>query len=599
MGLAKGILSDSVSPPPYYDRDPIFEKFIIEKDVMIPMRDGVKLAADIYRPDSPGRFPALLSIAVYNKDLQSMDYVNTLPPQPAWSSLWTGCIEAGDTRFFVSRGYAHVIANPRGFGKSEDGPGGEMDLYDLIEWIASQPWCDGNVGMMGISGFARYQWYAAVLNPPHLKAIFPYDAGEAYPFIDFYPGGVLHTFRYLISPYSVAHEDRGRPSKLEEWKEEAWRSAINNPDYRMYPNIYNILTMKGQIFRKFFEELIYPFETWENISATEKKFEMVKVPTYTGTGWYSYTYKEHMMGAINWYTNIKCPKKLIFTGPAHLDRPFTSLHNEMLRWFDYWLKGINTGIMDEPPVKIWVMGANRWYFASDWPLPETEWTKLYLHSWERLIFFPFPASSSMDDEEPDVFVQMPPKKTRTIQRLRYMTEPLPEDLLVIGPMVLYLYASIDAEDTNWIVVLKDVGPDPSVRTAREGEREMPENTFERELTRGWLKASHRYVDPERSKPWFPFHPLTKDKWSPVKPNEIYEYAINILPTANLFRAGHRICLEITCMDLPTGVSGATNVEYIPYHICSSKAVVHKIYHNEKYPSHLLLPIILEPKGWYD
>jgi predicted acyl esterase len=162
---------------------------------------------------------------------------------------------------------------------------------------------------------------------------------------------------------------------------------------------------------------------------------------------------------------------------------------------------------------------------------------------------------------------------------------------MIGPSALYLYAALDQEDTNWIIILKDVGPDGSVMTAREGEKEVPDNLPERELTRGWLKASHRALDPDRSEPWRPWHPLTREAQKPVVPGEINEYAIEICSTANLFKRGHRICVDITSMDLPTGVGGATNVEYIPYHICSSKTTVHKIYHNEKYPSYLLLPII--------
>jgi len=130
-----------------------------------------------------------------------------------------------------------------------------------------------------------------------------------------------------------------------------------------------------------------------------------------------------------------------------------------------------------------------------------------------------------------------------------------------------------------------------VRTSREGEVEVPDNLHERELTRGWLKASHRAVDPKRSKPWRPWHPLTRKAWKPVKPGEINEYAIEILSTSNMFKAGHRICLDITCSDMPSGLAGAHDVEYIPYHLCSSKTVVHKIYHNEKYPSYLLLPVI--------
>jgi predicted acyl esterase len=287
---------------------------------------------------------------------------------------------------------------------------------------------------------------------------------------------------------------------------------------------------------------------------------------------------------------------LIYTGPAHLERPFHSFHDEILKWNDYWLKGIDNGIMDEKPVKYWLMGANEWRTASDWPLPDTQWTKFYLYSWGRLNAKPLAPSSFQGCETPDSFLQMPLTQTKKVQRLRYMTEPLSEDVEVAGPASLKFYAAIDQEDTNWIVILKDVGPDVSVRTARPGETDVPEDLRERELSRGWLKASHRAVDPERSKPGRPWHPLTRESQEPVAPGEITEYEVEILPTANLFRKGHRICVDITCMDLPTGVSGATNVEYIPYHICSSKTTVHHIYRSEQYPSHLLLPLIPKKRG---
>ncbi|MCL4370889.1 MAG: hypothetical protein M1380_08275, partial [Chloroflexi bacterium] len=267
----------------------------------------------------------------------------------------------------------------------------------------------------------------------------------------------------------------------------------------------------------------------------------------------------------------------MFTGPAHFERPFHSIHKEILRWHDHWLKGIDTGIMDEPPVKVWVMGANEWRSGDDWPLPETRWAKYYLHSWERLRTEPFTPHSREDYSAPDGFLQMPPTQTNKIQKLRYMTEPLPEDTLVIGPISLTLYASIDQEDTNWIVILKDVGPDVSVRTAREGERDQPEDLPERELTRGWLRASLSTLDEKRSTPWKPFHKMTRADRKPVVPGEIREYQMEILSTANLFKQGHRICLDITSLDLPTGVSLQTGVVYIPYHLCSSKTTVHKIY----------------------
>ena len=177
------------------------------------------------------------------------------------------------------------------------------------------------------------------------------------------------------------------------------------------------------------------------------------------------------------------------------------------------------------------------------------------------------------------------------EKLRLLTDPLPHDLLIAGPSVLRLFAAIDHDDTNWIVTLKDVGPDPSVRTARQGEREIATDLPERELTRGWLKASNRALDPERSEPWKPWHKLTRQARQKVTPGKVEEYAIEIFAMANLFRRGHRICVEITSLDLSTGVLGATNVEYIPYHVCSSRTVVHSIYHDADRPSHLLLPVI--------
>ena len=185
---------------------------------------------------------------------------------------------------------------------------------------------------------------------------------------------------------------------------------------------------------------------------------------------------------------------------------------------------------------------------------------------------------------------MPLKQTRTVQKLIYMTDPLPDDLEVTGPLSLHFWAEIDQEDTNWIITIKDVGPDVSVQTAREGEMERPQ-VFEREVTRGWLKASHRALDESQSRAGQPWHAFTRSAQKAVTPGEITRYDVEIAPTSNLFKRDHRICLEITALDVPTGVAGDSAVEYIPYHICSSETTLHKIYRCQEYPSYLLLPII--------
>ena len=226
--------------------------------------------------------------------------------------------------------------------------------------------------------------------------------------------------------------------------------------------------------------------------------------------------------------------------------------------------------MDEPPISIFVMGANKWRFEEEWPLDRTKWTKYYLHRWERLLPEPedFPG-------RPDCFVQQPPDETATIQSVKYQTPPMSEDVEVTGPIAVYLYASIDIDDTNWIAALADVAKDNS----------------ETELSRGWLKASHRAVDESESKPWQPFHPYVNPE--PVVPGQIYQYAIELSPMSNVFKVGYRIKLEITSMDHPQAPVAPPTIGqvHMPYHICSSKTTLHRIYHDRDHPSHLLLPVI--------
>src|SRR5262249_9674396 len=236
-------------PGPSYDRVPDFPDIARDLDVMVPMRDGVQICVDIYRPKAPGKFPALLAFAIHNKDLQGPDLAEGLPPQPAWSPLWTGPLEAGDTKFLVSRGYAHVIGSPRGVGKSQSGGSRQWDCYDLIEWIAAQVWCDGNVGMVGISGFGAEQLAVAKQAPSHLKAIFPFDSRGAYGelggFRDEYPGGVVHLFRYLVGHFSAIHQNKGAPGPLPPERETMWRGGLYHPAYHTYHPRHNVIAPKN------------------------------------------------------------------------------------------------------------------------------------------------------------------------------------------------------------------------------------------------------------------------------------------------------------------------------------------------------------------
>jgi predicted acyl esterase len=575
-------------------------RMIRDYDLPVRMRDGVTLRVDVYRPEAPGRYPVLYTCAMHNKDLQRVELAENLKiGQPAWSTQWYGVIEAGDSKRFVANGYVHVIGQVRGGHKAEGelGQGDEWDHYDTIEWITQQPWSDGKVGMVGLSAFAAEQWRAAAQGHPALKAIFPLDAGGCYGglegFRDQHPGGVLQTMPYHIGLFNTLRTRIGTPPELPPPVQAAWEAAMRNPDYMMYVNLYNILTLRGQRDPAVFFPMLFPFERPGTIERTEEMFKRIRIPFVTGAFEGAYTYKMHWQGAQHFFYGVDVPHKHLFIAPpAHAERPFHEWHGEMIRWYDHWLKGIDNGVDQDPAVRVWIMGENKWRSYGGWPVPETQWTPYYLHGWEQLSTRAhLPATHTFVNEPPDAFVQMPPTQTNEIERLRYMTEPLADDLLIAGPIALKFWASLDQEDTNWIVILKDVGPDVSIQSGRPGERTIPAGLPERELTRGWLKASCRKLDPQRSKPWKPWHVLGPDSRQPVVPGEVNEYQVEILATANMFRRGHRICVEITSLDLAEGVAGETAVEYIPNHVCSSRTVLHKVFHNAEYPSQLLLPVI--------
>jgi predicted acyl esterase len=515
----------------------------LERNVMVEMRDGVHVAVDIYRPDAEGKFPALFGTAGYVKEVN---------------------FEAGNTEYIVSRGYAHVLGSSRGTGRSE----GEYafhshyegeDGHDVVEWIAKQPWCNGNVGMIGYSYFAVTQFLTAAQQPPHLKAIVPFDDGHDL-YREEYEGGILLSHFFGV-PQAISYSSPRVPDTIKRLPakevERLVAEKMNDPDIKAFTSWFRILT-NPQINPPFFDYILNPFDGpfyWERSVYT--KLDKVKIPCYCGGALGGDT--AHLTAAFVHYLGVKGPKKLLLY-PRTLNRHGKFLMDLMLKWYDYWLKGIDNGVMDEPPIRIFVQGANQWRYEIEWPLTKTKWTKFYLNAFSGLSEEP-----ALHDAEPDCFGQPSHTISREINSVAYATSPLLEDLEVTGPIALYLYASIDQNDTNWMAYLKDVGPTGS----------------ETELTRGFLKASHRALDETKSKPWLPFHPHTGA--IPVVPGEIIEYAIEIIPTSNLFKAGHRIKLEIKSRDYVEGASS--------YHLPSSKTTCHRIYRDKKYPSHLVLPII--------
>jgi predicted acyl esterase len=549
-------------------------EMVTEHDVFVTMRDGVRLAADIYRPEGGGRFPALLALSPYGKGKQALQPI----AQPPASPLWDGGVEAGDPRFLTANGYVHVIADCRGVNKSEGEYRGWMsrqegqDGYDLVEWIAAQPWCDGNVGMVGISYFGTIQLHVAAEQPPHLKAIMPWNAVADFYREATHHGGILQTFFFDLytrstrgNPVSVTHEEHSAQELMRLVEE-----AKADPDLQMYTTLWNIVD-NPVTNPSFFDVLMHPLDGsfyWERSAYTA--YDRIKIPFYVRSAWWAYAHM-HLVGAFMHYNGIDAPRKLEIDRPVDEERPLArSYDEEVVRWYDHWLKGLDTGVMDEAPMRLYVMGSNTWREAHEWPLPETNWTTLYLRSWGRLDSDPEPL-----DAASDAFLQQPLSQTTEIMGLAYSTEPLAVDTEVTGPCSVTLYAAIDQSDTNWIVSLEDVDPSGSSR----------------EVTRGFLKASHRELDPGRSTIGEPYHP--HERALPVPENEIVEYEIGISPTANVFRRGHRIRLRIMCLDYrgnPRPAQGVSQVHY-PWHLCSSATTRHTIHHDRTRTSKLLLPVI--------
>jgi hypothetical protein len=535
-----------------------------EYDVSVPMRDGVKLNVNISRPDSKGKFPALVGLAPFNLDFQD-DYIW---PSAARSSRVRGTpsvnIESGPRDFFVRRGYVKVTGSSRGTGKSGGvfqytGVKEVEDNYDLIEWVAKQPWCNGSVGMAGIAYYAGLEPLIAAMQPPHLKAIAPlFSFWDDYRYF-WWTGGILAN-GFLKWVNNLVNNDihTDRSVLLDELGEKKFKEAIAyalaDKDISADPGLVGILKNpfalgNASVIDILLHPAICPY--WEERGA-KIAFDKIKIPAYFGV-------VTHRPGAMYHWQEFKGPKKMVYVPPAYVDRPFYQFAWELLRWFDHWLKGMDTGIQDEPPVRIFVTGANEWLNAADFPVPGTKYIPFNLHENHSLCEIePWPEAEALSyDDSP-----------ASRGSIKYSSAPMVENTEIVGLASLKLYTSCRGTDMNIFASLWDADPDGK----------------ETCLGRGYLKASHREMDAKLSKPW---HPVPKDtNPQPVIPGQVYELAIGFSPLSNLFKVGHRIVLKISSAD-----DDPENLFQVGmYHLCSQTPNTVTVYHNAQYPSHLLLPI---------
>jgi predicted acyl esterase len=514
-------------------------RFSIRSDdnIHVPMRDGVSLLADVHRPDADGRYPALIAASPYPRQMQDFG-------APA------GFIEAGATDFWVTRGYVHVIANVRGTSGSDGtfaffDPQEREDMYDLVEWAAAQPWCDGNVGMIGISYFAMTQLEAAVEKPPHLKAIFPVAVTA-----DLYDAATHHGLAStsFITPFlSMMGLTSDRSDEF--WRHNPFivtaRKILNAPPvHRRFATMNGeaAVTMMHGLLRLphnphpwddlWFDTIVkHPMrDDWWEARNLLPLLKNIEIPVYLGCDWENVPL--HLPSTFTaWEALADNPNvRMALLGRFGLTWPWESLHHEALAWYDHWLKGFDTGIMDGPPIRYVLPGADGWHTADEWPPATTTLSTFALRADGTL---------GADEGAPGSreyltlgggLNRAKPSPIDPPSLLSWTTAPLTESIDMVGDIELRLVASATAPDTAWMATLEHIAADGTAT----------------EVTAGWLRASLREVDETVSRVGAPVLPCRRFAAVPI--GEDVEYRIPLVPNARRFAVGDRIRLTLTSDD---------------------------------------------------
>ncbi|HVP58367.1 MAG TPA: CocE/NonD family hydrolase [bacterium] len=579
----------------------------VDQGTWIPMRDGVKLSADIYRPDAPGKFPVVLVRTPYKKEMSELQ-----------------------GRYFARRGYVYAAEDCRGRFASEgkwnpffDEP---ADGYDSVEWLASQPWSTGKVGMIGASYVGWVQWWAAREVPPHLVTIIPnvsppdpyfnmpYEYGAFFMWGAIWWADVLEEnatgdlsgkafseiaekkYAKLLRALPVIDLDKsvlGKPNAY-------WRDWIAHPDNDQY---------------------------WDRASFLER-LAKVDIPVYHQSGWYDgdgigtklnylamakYGHKNQKLVIGPWPHTASATRM----GPRNTDfgpNATIDLETSYLRWLDHWLKGVNNGIDREPMVALFVMGSDKWLTGDTYPLPETEFTNYYLTSQGKAntswgdgrlmtsapgstagaaadaytydpadptpdpIFYINPRDTVEDDQTKGKESNKPEVSTEDQQSdllayygkvdgerqdiLVYDTPFMTEPLTIAGPVSAVIYASSSGKDTDWFVRLSEVEASGGVYP----------------LVHGVIRARYRnsFAVPEL-----------------LAPGQIYEYHVDMWQTGITIPVGARLRVEVASAAFPlfsrnlnTGGHNETETNFV--------SAAQNIYHDAAHPSHIVLPVIRQP-----
>ncbi len=575
-----------------------------EFNVPATMRDGVVLRANVYRPVGEGQWPVLLTRLPYGKDL------------PIGSSSM-------DPLQVARRGYIVIVQDTRGRMASEGAwypyVNEPLDGVDTIAWAAQLPYSNGQVGMYGSSYFGSTQWLAALHQPPALRVLSPNITWNDPLNGGSFRGGAFElgkqaNWNLMMGLGVLMRSHRNDHKALRKAIVALVREtdALGSQGYWSLP-LNNFAPLKElDIAPSFFDAIAHPMERkfFDTITVRDKH-ERVTVPSLNTGGWYDI----FLQDTISNFTNMQqhgstseARQSKLLIGPwthggvmnpvgelnfgfgataAFIDLQ-TDLVSLQLRWFDYWLKGVENGITSEKPIKLFIMGANTWRDEDAWPLARAVPTRYYLHSNGKANTLHGDGGLSVeipDSETSDHYAYDPahpvitrggallmspeypagPRDQRATESredvLVYGTPPLEQDIEVTGPITVHLWAISSAPDTDFVARLVDVHPDG----------------YAQNLTDGIIRARYRNFSRGEAP-------------SLITPGQAYEYEIDLWATSNLFKAGHRIRLDVTSSNFPrwdrnpnTGHALGSDDELL--------VAQQSILHDRAHPSYVMLPVI--------
>lgn len=546
----------------------------VERGVSVTMRDGTVLRADVYRPDAEGTYPVLVERSPY-------ELIGRAGPH-------------GD--YFANHGYVFVTQNVRGtyasggefrFG-DDDGWGLHRDGFDSIEWAAQQPWSNGMIGTLGGSYSGYTQYALAPTRPPHLRAMFVRQAPS-----DIYQDSFRHGANelwlgrdwvlraYLLpkvqgSPRQAAIERAA--SEVESWCRHLPVNAL--------PPVEGLADWHLQMLEHR-EDGPY----WWNRNTLLKLGE-ADVPIFHLTGWFDI----FLQSTLRAFQCVRRSPQRLIIGPwihgpsnigvsqvgeldfgAEAKLEFDELRR---RWFDHWLKDADNGVPDDPRIRVFVMGSNRWMNLDEWPPSDSAATRLYFRQGAgrdgtslnngRLTFSPpdqaeHPDSFVYDPMDPLpsllLYPQLGPRDHASLEgrMLTYTSDALERDLTVVGPVTAVLHGMSSARDTDWIVRVCDVWPDGRSMSVCDGV----------------LRA--RYRD-------------SSERPGLLQPDQVHRFEIDLWATAQVFRAGHRVRVQVTSSDFPRYDRNLNTGGQIGQEVYAEVAL-NTVFHDTLRPSHLVLPVL--------